>query len=504
MASFFKQSWFAPVASAATNFLFPSLGSAVGGAANSILGGALSDGVANALGSAVVGGGIGALSNGGQGALTGALAGGATSALMGMTGYNQGLSGLLANGSFAAQPGAAVTGGLRDANIAATNGVTGGNAAAAAKEAPNAAGGALGMFGNGKGGISPAVIAGLALAGGLGSSMMGNKAQAQPQTTGPTDPNQTRGLSNVAFNRTYRAPEGDMRQYGMQGGQHRFYDNNQVPVAAAEGGEIRQPRRVNTPTPDSAYGGRRAFWDKKYNRADFIDMGAGYIPNHPSVYGGSADLAQTVSPTQGAARIRDMGALDIIKEALSRDPDAQHKVRGNPNDYPRFTEYADGGRVRGPFDHLDRGIPAEGMQRSESVQREIGRRGMRDNPRPSIMYGLLHPGDASVREAIHGRHADTYKQAGGNAEDYFRRNYARGGVSGPGHGREDAIPAVLSDGEYVIDAETVALLGDGSSKAGAQRLDQMRQQIRKHKGGALSRGQISPDAKPAIAYAKGR
>jgi hypothetical protein len=82
--------------------------------------------------------------------------------------------------------------------------------------------------------------------------------------------------------------------------------------------------------------------------------------------------------------------------------------------------------------------------------------------------------------------------------------YARGGVSGPGHGREDAIPAVLSDGEYVIDAETVALLGDGSTKAGVQKLDQMRQQIRRHKGGALSRGQISPDAKPAIAYTGGR
>jgi len=79
--------------------------------------------------------------------------------------------------------------------------------------------------------------------------------------------------------------------------------------------------------------------------------------------------------------------------------------------------------------------------------------------------------------------------------------YADGGskesryVDGPGSGREDKIPALLSDGEYVMDAETLALLGDGSTKEGARRMDQFRANIRKHKGRALSRGQISPDAK---------
>jgi hypothetical protein len=55
-------------------------------------------------------------------------------------------------------------------------------------------------------------------------------------------------------------------------------------------------------------------------------------------------------------------------------------------------------------------------------------------------------------------------------------------VEGGGTGRSDSIDAKLSDGEYVIDAETVALLGDGSSKAGAAKLDQFRANIRKQKG----------------------
>ncbi len=74
---------------------------------------------------------------------------------------------------------------------------------------------------------------------------------------------------------------------------------------------------------------------------------------------------------------------------------------------------------------------------------------------------------------------------------------------GAGTGRSDEIDAKLSDGEYVIDAETVAMLGDGSSKAGAQRLDQMREAIRSHKGKALAEGKFSPNAKSPLSYLKG-
>lgn len=76
-------------------------------------------------------------------------------------------------------------------------------------------------------------------------------------------------------------------------------------------------------------------------------------------------------------------------------------------------------------------------------------------------------------------------------------------AKGSGSGRADTINAKLSDGEYVFDAETVALLGDGSSEAGAQRLDQMRKEIRRHKGKALAAGKISSDAKSPLSYIRG-
>jgi len=91
--------------------------------------------------------------------------------------------------------------------------------------------------------------------------------------------------------------------------------------------------------------------------------------------------------------------------------------------------------------------------------------------------------------------------------------YARGGAGplgavarlarGAGTGRDDTINARLSDGEYVIDAETVAMLGDGSTKAGAKKLDDMRSALRKHKGSVLAKGKFSPNAKSPLAYLKG-
>ena len=86
----------------------------------------------------------------------------------------------------------------------------------------------------------------------------------------------------------------------------------------------------------------------------------------------------------------------------------------------------------------------------------------------------------------------------GGRNDYRQRSY----VEGEGDGQSDDIPAMLADGEYVIDAETVAQLGNGSNKAGAKVLDQFRQNIRAHKRGA-PHDKIPPKAKSALAYLKG-
>ena len=60
--------------------------------------------------------------------------------------------------------------------------------------------------------------------------------------------------------------------------------------------------------------------------------------------------------------------------------------------------------------------------------------------------------------------------------------YACGG----GTGQSDDIPAMLHDGDYVMDAETVSALGDGSSKAGMHVLDGFRKQVPHKDGGGVN------------------
>jgi hypothetical protein len=79
-----------------------------------------------------------------------------------------------------------------------------------------------------------------------------------------------------------------------------------------------------------------------------------------------------------------------------------------------------------------------------------------------------------------------------------RAHYVKGGAAG----QSDKVPAMLSDGEYVMDADTVAALGDGNNAAGASALDQMRKNIRKHKRAAPI-NKIPPKAKKPEQYVKG-
>jgi hypothetical protein len=80
----------------------------------------------------------------------------------------------------------------------------------------------------------------------------------------------------------------------------------------------------------------------------------------------------------------------------------------------------------------------------------------------------------------------------------FRKGSA---VNGAGDGQSDDIPAWLADGEYVMDAELVSMLGNGSNKAGAKVLDKFRENIRAHKRSAPL-GKIPPKAKSPLNYLK--
>lgn len=85
-----------------------------------------------------------------------------------------------------------------------------------------------------------------------------------------------------------------------------------------------------------------------------------------------------------------------------------------------------------------------------------------------------------------------------------RVDYRQGdAVTGIGDGQSDDIPAMLADGEFVIPADVVAALGNGSTKAGSDKLYDMMHSIRRHHRSAGPKD-LPPPAKSPLEYIKPR
>ena len=59
-------------------------------------------------------------------------------------------------------------------------------------------------------------------------------------------------------------------------------------------------------------------------------------------------------------------------------------------------------------------------------------------------------------------------------------------------GEDTGDVAALSEGEYVISADVVSMIGDGSTEAGSAILDKFVEAIRKKKGTHLKKGKQAP------------
>ena len=96
--------------------------------------------------------------------------------------------------------------------------------------------------------------------------------------------------------------------------------------------------------------------------------------------------------------------------------------------------------------------------------------------------------------------ADTFYAMGGPIA--FSAGGQRGYLDGPGDGMSDSIPATiegkqparLADGEFIIPADVVSHLGNGSTKAGSKRLYAMLDKVRQARTGTKKQGkQIKPE-----------
>ena len=322
-------------------------------------------------------------------------------------------------------------------------------------------------------------------------------------------------LPNLSFNRQ-QIPLDDYYTYGMTGGEAMFFDPNTIGPGGftdpgggtgvlpgledtggrgGRGGRGRYPRRMpnladrtgpGTPTnmfprtgetpPDIGYtpepvpiisGGRRAV----NQRREMADQGwtayGGYY--YPPGY-----FAEGTAPQRGP-----YGTWHTPPQPDVPAPTAPPVAQGGQSPFV----------VQGPYDM----IRAMALVNNEGWTWD--EQGKTAYPPGSFGIASARGGFVDMPQSPYSMQMQEYALGG------LVRKYQTGGhVRGPGTGRSDDIPAVLSDGEFVVDSETVALLGDGSTDAGAKRLDEMRKNLRKHKAKNLAKGGFSHKAKSPEQY----
>lgn len=101
-----------------------------------------------------------------------------------------------------------------------------------------------------------------------------------------------------------------------------------------------------------------------------------------------------------------------------------------------------------------------------------------------------YPSQQQQRGYAEGGHVPEFYSEGGLSNRY---------VNGAGDGTSDDVPAMLATGEFVIPADVVAALGNGSNDAGANVLDELLQVIRQHKQ-AHDPKELPPDSLGPLAY----
>lgn len=171
------------------------------------------------------------------------------------------------------------------------------------------------------------------------------------------------------------------------------------------------------------------------------------------------------------------------------------------------------------------GIPTGlGATISEAVAKALGKPNFSDN---KVDLGITLYDKRPPNENVYDRFVSGKYAVGGSVDDESGMDearglsqgnmsngfmgggvpgYASGGMpprflSGGGDGMSDSIPASingkqearLADGEFVIPADVVSHLGNGSSKAGAKQLYSMMDKVRKARTGTEKQGkQINP------------
>ena len=256
------------------------------------------------------------------------------------------------------------------------------------------------------------------------------------------------------------------------------------------------------------------------SKANAIGMNTGYpqaditghayatpwqTPVSQNVVGGTADTGVNRMSGQmlanggivGFARGGDTSkALDFYRQMYNPDaPQSRVAEKGDPGIYydmdpdTRYQDALTAAQIRNAK-----------VAKRANMQMPTGKR-----PTPMGSINLRPPG-AQAEQAQSSLDPENAAQGGIMQARSSLGGYAAGGnprlLKGPGDGMSDNIPATiagkqparLADGEFVIPADVVSHLGNGSTEAGAKKLHSMMDNVRKARTGRKAQGkQINPN-----------
>lgn len=473
----------------------------------------------------------------------GAMSGVGSFATQGLTGGGWGLTGAVpgaaagagagsAVGAGASSIGAGVSPSLSAAAAGLPTGATAGLAASLAS-----AGGASGLVGaspgffSGLAGAAPAVSSGglsavLSSVGGYPGAVAGLGALTNPLTPEDnSEPTPQMGdninLNVEPLNRVYNPYTGDPTKFGEQAGGWKFFDEvNPKPKFLARGGRVGLAAYADggRAAQDSQWAQMLPHWPAEA-MSQIQGGGSGYPSMSPDdafavggmtgtvgkfdLSGGTrARTAENVD-RQGGPLASKVGIDRLIK--ILEDHGMEWTYPPSGNGITAYTEVVGpGGKVFKEGKHFNEktslktlrdwlGYSKGGAVHAYAFGGPVGPQG--PGAGLSGLGGLRTPGIPSQIETPHFSDAAYTRAQSQDMSPASQRqrlrqaailgytNAAQGGsIHGPGDGKSDDIPAMLSNNEHVIDAATVADAGNGDSEAGHEKIEQIKAEIRRRAG----------------------
>jgi hypothetical protein len=199
-------------------------------------------------------------------------------------------------------------------------------------------------------------------------------------------------------------------------------------------------------------------------------MGGGYS-SWSAIYGGQDQYGGIKNLTPGLTQ-----RSDYTLSGLPTDSD-----QDTVNPMMNIDKFATGGTTTDPYGATDLGGISSGIKSSLAP-------GLTKAQINYILTGLPNKAEGG---SIPGHNPEFYSEGGLSS---MGNRY----VEGEGDGTSDSVPAMLANGEFVIPADVVSKIGNGSNEAGAGVLDQFLVEIRKH---AHSNGEkLPPESKGPLGY----